>query len=73
MIIIIIFFFFLHQNVRITEVLTTLTERLRTLLTTVIVTMESDLVGFVLRVPPVQECQLHVHLNTDVAHVHPAG
>ena len=73
MIIIIIIIFFLHQNVRITEVLTALTERLRTLLTTVIVTMESDLVGFVLRGPPVQECQLHVHLNTDVALVHPAG
>ena len=73
MIIIIIIIFFLHQNVRITEVLTALTERLRTLLTTVIVTMESDLVGFVLRVPPVQECQLHVHLHTDVAQMYPAG
>ena len=73
MIIIIIIIFLLHQNVRITEVLTALTERLRTLLTTVIVTMESDLVGFVLRVPPVQECQLHVHLNTDVAQMYPAG
>ena len=55
------------------EVLTALTERLRTLLTTVIVTMESDLVGFVLRVPPVQECQLHVQLHSDVAQMHPAG
>ena len=71
--IIIIIFFFLHQNVRITEVLTALTERLRTLLTTVIVTMESDLVGFVLRGPPVQEWQLHVHLNTDATQVHPDG
>ena len=73
MIIIIIIIFFLHQNVRITEVLTALTERLRTLLTTVIVTMESDLVGFVLRGPPVQECQLHVHRKADVAQVQPAG
>ena len=73
MIIIIIIIFFLHQNVRITEVLTALTERLRTLLTTVIVTMESDLVGFVLRVPPVQECQLHVHRITDAALLCPPG
>ena len=73
MIIIIIIIFLLHQNVRITEVLTALTERLRTLLTTVIVTMESDLVGFVLRGPPVQECQLHVHLYADVAQVQPDG
>ena len=73
MIIIIIIIFLLHQNVRITEVLTALTERLRTLEAPVIVTMESDLVGFVLRGPPVQECQLHVHLNTDVAQVQPAG
>ena len=65
--------FFLHQNVRITQVLTALTERLRTLLATVIVTKESDLVGFVLRGPPVQECQLHVHLYTDVAQMYPAG
>ena len=71
--IIIIIFFFLHQNVRITEVLTALTERLRTLLTTVIVTMESDLVGFVLRGPPAQECQLHVHLNIGVTLMQPAG
>ena len=55
------------------EVLTALTERLRTLLTTVIVTMESDLVGFVLRGPPVQECQLHVHLQADVAQMLPDG
>ena len=73
MIIIIIIIFLLHQNVRITEVLTALTERLRTLEAPVIVTMESDLVGFVLRVPPVQECQLHVHLTTDVAQMYPAG
>ena len=71
-IIIIIIIFFLHQNVRITEVLTALTERLRTLVA-VIVTVESDLVGFVLRGPPAQECQLHVHLHTDVAQVHPDG
>ena len=73
MIIIIIIIFLLHQNVRITEVLTALTERLRTLLTTVIVTMESDLVGFVLRGQPAQECQLHVHRITDVALMQPAG
>ena len=73
MIIIIIIIFLLHQNVRITEVLTALTERLRTLLTTVIVTMESDLVGFVLRGPPEQEYQLHVHLQADVTQMLPAG
>ena len=73
MIIIIIIIFLLHQNVRITEVLTALTERLRTLEAPVIVTMESDLAGFVLRVPPVQECQLHIHLTTDVAQMYPAG
>ena len=63
----------MHQNARITQVLTTLTERLRTLLTTIIVTADSDLVGFVLRGPPVQECQRHVHLQTDVALMQPAG
>ena len=63
----------MYQNARITQVLTTLTERLRTLLTTIIVTVDSDLVGFVLRGPPVQECQLHVHLQTDVALMQPAG
>ena len=73
MIIIIIIIFFLHQNVRITEVLTAVTERLRTLLTTVIVTMESDLVGSVSKGPQVQECQLHVRRITDVAQVQPAG
>ena len=62
-----IYIFFLYQNVRITEVLTAVTERLRTLITTVIVTVQSDLDGFVLRDPPAQECQLRVHLNTDVA------
>ena len=67
------YYFFLYQNVRITEVLTVLTERLRTLQAAIIVTMESDLVGFVLRGPPVQECQLHVHLQTDVTQVHRAG
>ena len=65
-IIIIVVFFFVYQNVRITEVLTAVTERLRTLLAAIIVTMESALVGFVLRVPPVQECQLHVHRIRDV-------
>ena len=74
MVIIIFFFFFLSQNVGITEVLTTLTERLRTtLLTTVIVTVESDLVGFVSRGQPAQECQLHVHRIEDVALMHPPG
>ena len=73
MIIIIIIIFLLHQNVRITEVLTALTERLRTLKAAIIVTMESDLVGFVLRGPPAQECQLHVHLQTDVTQKLPAG
>ena len=72
-IIIIVIFFFLYQNVRITEVLTAVTERLRTILTTIIVTVDSDLVGFVSRGPPVQECQLHVHLQTDVALMQPVG
>ena len=67
------YYFFLYQNVKITKVLTALTERLRTLLATDIVTMESDLVGFVLRGPPVQEWQLHVHLFKDVAQVLPDG
>ena len=62
-----IYFFFLYQNVRITEVLTAVTERLRTLLAAIIVTVESDLVGFVSRGQPEQECQLHVHLHADVA------
>ena len=70
---IIIIFFFLYQNVRITEVLTAVTERLRTLLAALIVTVESDPVGFVLRVQPVKECQLHVHHITDVALMQPAG
>ena len=67
------FFFFLYQNVRITEVLTAVTERLRTLLTTVIVTMESELVGFVSRGQPEQECQLHVHLHADVVLMQQGG
>ena len=54
------------------EVLTAVTERLRTILSTV-VTVDSDLVGFVLRAQQAQECQLHVHLHTDVALMHPAG
>ena len=66
-------FFSVYQNVRITEVLTAVTERLRTLLAAFIVTVESDLVGFVSRGQPVQECQLHVHLYTDVALLQPAG
>ena len=70
---IIIIYFFLYQNVRITEVLTAVTERLRTLLTTVIVTGESDLAGFALRGQPAQECQRHVHRITDVALLHPPG
>ena len=45
--------FFLYQNVRITEFLITLTERLRIeVLSTLIVTMESDLVGFVSKGTP---------------------
>ena len=55
------------------EVLTALTERLRTLLAAIIVTVESELVGFVLRGPPAQECQLHVHLNVGVTLMQPAG
>ena len=43
--------FFLYQNVSITELFITLTERLRTVSTTT-VTGESDLVGFVLKGPP---------------------
>ena len=54
------------------EVLTAVTERLRTL-AAIIVTMESDLVGFVLKGQPVQECQLHVHRITDAALMQPAG
>ena len=55
------------------QTLTAVTERLRTLPAAIIVTMESDLVGFVLRGPPAQECQLHVHLPTGVTLVHPDG
>ena len=55
------------------QALTAVTERLRTLLSAMIVTIESDLVGFVLRGPPAQECQLHVHLYTGVALVQPVG
>ena len=72
-IIIIIINFFPYQNVRITQVLTALTERLRTLQAAIIVTVESDLVGFVSRVPPVQECQRHVHLLIGVTLLQPAG
>ena len=52
------------------QVLTVIPERLRTLLTTVIVTAESDLAGFVLRGQPAQECQLHVHRITAVSYTH---
>ena len=72
-IIIIIVFFFLYQNVRITEVLTAVTGRLRTLSTTVIVTVQSDLDGSVSKGPQAQECQLHVHLPIDVKLMQPAG
>ena len=48
------------------EALTVISERLRTPVA-VIVTEESDLAGFVSRGPPVQDCQLHVHLFSDVA------
>ena len=44
--------FFLYQNVSITELFVTLTERLRTIISTTIVTGESDLVGFVSKGPP---------------------
>ena len=54
------------------EALTVIPERLRTPVS-VIVTIELDLVGFVLRGPPAQECQLHVHRMTDVALLQPAG
>lgn len=57
----------LRVNVRITQVLTAVTERLHTLITTVIVTVESDLAGFALRGQPAQECQPHVHRIIDVA------
>ena len=65
-------YFFIHQNVRITQALTVLPERLRTLVA-FLVTMESDLAGFVSKGPPVQECQLSVHLNTDVVLMQAAG
>ena len=65
--------FFLYQNVRITEFLITLPERLRMTVKTTIVTIQSDLVGFVSKGPPAKECQLHVHLKTDVAQEQPAG
>ena len=67
------YYVFAYQNVRITQVLTALTERLRTLKGAIIVTMESDLVGFVSRGPPVQECQLHVHLPLGVKLLYPVG
>ena len=70
---IIIIFFFRYQNVRITEVLTAVRGRLRTLIASLIVTMESDLVGFVLKGQPAQECQLHVHHISDAALMQPAG
>ena len=69
----IIIIFLLYQNVRITQVLTTLTERLLTLFTTIIVTEVLDLVGFVLRGQPARDCQLHVHRKTDVALRQPPG
>ena len=50
-----------------------MTERLRTLITTIIVTVESDLDGSVSKGPQAQECQLHVHLQTDVAQAQPVG
>ena len=37
------------------------------------VTEVSALVGFVLKGPPAQECQLHVHLPTGVTLMQPAG
>ena len=50
-----------------------MTERLRTLITTIIVTVESDLDGSVSKGPQAQECQLHVNRITDVAQVQLAG
>ena len=70
---IIIIIFFLYQNVRITEVLTAMTERLRTLITTVIVTVQSDLDGSVSKGPQARECQLHVQLPIGVTLMQPAG
>ena len=40
---------------------------------TVSVTAVSALDGFVLKGPPAQECQLHVHLFTGVTLTHLAG
>ena len=40
---------------------------------TVIVIEVPALDGFVLKGPPVQECQLHVHLPTGVTLMQPAG
>lgn len=60
-------------NVRITQVLTAVTERLHTLLPTFIVTVESDLAGFALKGQPAQECQPHVHRIIDVALMQPDG
>ena len=65
--------FFLYQNVRITQLLITLTERLRITVITTIVTIQSDLVGFVSKGLPAKWWQRHVHLNTDVAQEQPAG
>ena len=50
-----------------------LPERLRTVITTITVTVESDLDGSVSKGPQAQECQLHVHLQTDVAQAQPVG
>ena len=40
---------------------------------TIIVIGVSALDGFVLKGPPAQECQLHVHLPTGVTLMQPAG
>ena len=40
---------------------------------TITVTVESDLDGSVSKGPQAQECQLHVHLQTDVAQAQPVG
>lgn len=66
-------FSFLSQNARIMGVWTLLTERLRTLFSTITVIAESALDGSVSRVPLVQECQRHVHRITDVALMQPPG
>ena len=63
----------LCQNVKITGVWTMLTGRELMEIPTVIVITGSALDGSVSRVQPAQECQLHVHLPTDVTLTQPVG